>query len=252
MPVARGYAASRALERAGGRLDAGPRAGGGYRLQASVPITPAPVARHDDVRGTTTAPIRVLLAEDQSMVRGALVALSSMEADIDVVAEVSTATRSCRPRWTPGPMSRCSTSRCPASTDSLRPPQLRTAVPACRVLIVTTFGRPGYLRQAMEAGAIGLRAQGRPGDQLADRHPAGRRRPAGRRSALALDALSEGANPLSEREREVLVASHRAGDHRGHRRTRCPHRRHRSQPPVGGDPEGRRSQSSRGCAHRGR
>ena len=54
---------------------------------------------------------------------------------------------------------------------------LRTALPTCRVLIVTTFGRPGYLRQAMEAGALGLRAQGRPGVR-ARRRPSGRSRPA--------------------------------------------------------------------------
>ena len=85
--------------------------------------------------------------------------------------------------------------------------QLRTALPSCRVIVVTTFGRPGYLRRAMEAGASGFLLKDAPAPQLAD---AIRRVAAGGRvvdPALALDALSEGTNPLSMREREVLATS---------------------------------------------
>ncbi|HEY7130900.1 MAG TPA: response regulator, partial [Candidatus Limnocylindrales bacterium] len=79
--------------------------------------------------------------------------------------------------------------------------QLRSALPSCRVIVVTTFGRPGYLRRAMEAGASGFLLKDAPAGQLAD---AIRRVAAGGRvvdPALALDALTEGTNPLSARER---------------------------------------------------
>jgi two-component system response regulator DesR len=85
--------------------------------------------------------------------------------------------------------------------------QLRMAVPTCRVIVVTTFGRPGYLRRAMETGASGFLLKDAPADQLAE---AIRRVAAGQRvvdPALALDALAEGTNPLSDREREVLATS---------------------------------------------
>ena len=85
--------------------------------------------------------------------------------------------------------------------------QLRTALPSCRTIVVTTFGRPGYLRRAMEAGASGFLLKDAPAAQLAE---AIRRVAAGGRvvdPALALDALAEGTNPLSPREREILAAS---------------------------------------------
>ncbi len=105
----------------------------------------------------TGSPIRVLLAEDQAMVRGAMAALLSMEDDLDVVGEVRPAATSWWPR-------RCGSRPDVAVLDIEMPgldglsaaAALRSAVPACRVLIVTTFGRPGYLRQAMEAGATGF------------------------------------------------------------------------------------------------
>ncbi len=84
---------------------------------------------------------------------------------------------------------------------------LRTALPSCRVLIVTAFGRPGYLRRAMEAGASGFLVKDGPVSQLA---AAIRRVLAGERvvdPALAADALSAGPNPLTDREREVLAAA---------------------------------------------
>ena len=84
--------------------------------------------------------------------------------------------------------------------------QLHEKVPACRVLILTTFGRPGYLRRAMESGAVGFLLKDAPASQLAG---AIRRAMAGKRvvdPVLAAVALSEGRNPLTERERAVLVA----------------------------------------------
>jgi two-component system response regulator DesR len=84
---------------------------------------------------------------------------------------------------------------------------LRANVPECRVLMLTTFGRPGYLRLAMERGAAGFLLKDAPAEELAN---AIRRAVAGLRTVdpgLAVAALSEGTNPLTEREREVLVAS---------------------------------------------
>ena len=86
---------------------------------------------------------------------------------------------------------------------------LRHSVSDCRVLIVTTFGRPGYLRRAMEGGAAGFLLKDAPASELAS---AIRRAAAGERvvdPGLAAAALSEGESPLTEREREVLAASRR-------------------------------------------
>ena len=89
--------------------------------------------------------------------------------------------------------------------------ELRAALPACRVLVVTTFGRPGYLRRAMEAGASGFVVKDTPARQLAD---AVRRVHAGLRvvdPALAAETLANGHSPLTSRETEVLQAARRGG-----------------------------------------
>lgn len=153
------------------------------------------------------ARIRVLLAEDQSMVRGAMAALLSMEADLDVVAQVSTGDAVVPEALRARPDVAVLDIEMPGMDGLSAAAALRTALPACRVLIVTTFGRPGYLRQAMEAGALGFVLKDAPAAELAE---AIRRVAAGRRTVdptLALDALSEGSNPLSDREREVLRAA---------------------------------------------
>jgi len=84
---------------------------------------------------------------------------------------------------------------------------LRTALPSCRVVILTMFGRSGYLRRAMESGAVGFLLKDAPASELAS---ALRRVMKGERVVdpeLALLALSEGNNPLTNREREVLAAA---------------------------------------------
>jgi two-component system response regulator DesR len=84
---------------------------------------------------------------------------------------------------------------------------LHERLPSCRVLILTTFGRPGYLRRAMEGGVVGFLVKDAPATELAT---AIRRAMAGERvidPALATAALSEGPNPLTEREQGVLAAS---------------------------------------------
>jgi two-component system response regulator DesR len=152
-------------------------------------------------------PIRVLLAEDQSMVRGAMAALLSMEADIKVVAQVATGDAVVAEALRARPDVAVLDIEMPGMDGISAAAALRRALPSCRVLIVTTFGRPGYLRRAMEAGALGFILKDAPAAELAN---AIRSVAAGRRTVdpgLALDALSEGSNPLSEREREVLRAA---------------------------------------------
>jgi len=141
------------------------------------------------------------------MVRGAMAALLSMEADLEVVAQVATGDAVVPEALRTRPDVAVLDIEMPAMDGLAAAAALRTALPGCRVLIVTTFGRPGYLRQALEAGALGFVLKDAPASELAS---AIRAVASGRRvvdPALALDALSEGSNPLSEREREVLGAA---------------------------------------------
>lgn len=152
-------------------------------------------------------PIRVLLAEDQSMIRGAMAALLSMEADLEVVGQVARGDAVVPEALRVRPDVAVLDIEMPGLDGLSAAAALRTAMPGCRVLIVTTFGRPGYLRQAMEAGATGFVLKDLPASELAS---AIRLVAVGRRvvdPALALDALAEGSNPLTDREREVLAAA---------------------------------------------
>jgi two-component system, NarL family, response regulator DesR len=151
--------------------------------------------------------IRILLAEDQGMVRGALASLLALEPDLEVVGqvargdEVADAARAVHPDVALLDIEMPGMSGLDASE------RLRTAVPSCRVLILTTFGRPGYLRRAMEGGAAGFLLKDAPASELAS---AIRRAVAGERvvdPGLAAAALSQGASPLTPREHEVLAAS---------------------------------------------
>ena len=148
--------------------------------------------------------IRVLLAEDQAMVRGALSALLSLEEDIEVIAEVGrgdevvTVARSVQPDVALLDIEMPGGGGLPAAQ------ALHKCLPSCRVMILTTFGRSGYLRRAMESGAAGFLLKDAPADDLPD---AIRRVMKGERVVdpeLALAALSDGNNPLTIREREVL------------------------------------------------
>jgi two-component system, NarL family, response regulator DesR len=148
--------------------------------------------------------IRVLLADDQALVRGALAALLGLEPDIDVVAEVA------RGDEVVEAARRSSAQVClldiemPGADGIEVAGRLAADVPGCRSLMVTTFGRPGYLRRALEAGASGFVVKDTPARELAE---AVRRVHAGLRvvdPSLATESLLGGPNPLTERERVVL------------------------------------------------
>ena len=150
--------------------------------------------------------IRVLIAEDQGMVRGALKALLAMEGDIEIVAETDRADEVLGLAERTKPDVALLDIEMPGGDGITAAGQLRRELPACRTLILTTFGRPGFLRRAMESGASGFLLKDAPAHELA---LAIRRTMAGERvvdPGLAAAALSSGISPLSEREREVLVA----------------------------------------------
>ena len=149
--------------------------------------------------------IRVLLAEDQAMVRGALAALLSLERDIDVVAEVARGDEVVRVALATRPDVALLDIEMPGGDGLSAAHALRAALPSCCIVMLTTFGRSGYLRRAMESGAVGFLLKEAPAADLA---VAIRRIIAGERVVdpeLALAALSEGGNPLTAREREVLA-----------------------------------------------
>ena len=156
--------------------------------------------------------IRVLVAEDQAMVRGALKALLALEADISVVAEVARGDEVVAAAAGSEPDVALLDIEMPGLDGIAAAAALRAELPRCRSLILTTFGRPGFLRRAMEAGAAGFLLKDAPPEQLA---LAIRRTAAGERvvdPGLAAAALSEGVSPLTERERQVLAATDRGAD----------------------------------------
>ena len=151
--------------------------------------------------------IRVLLAEDQGMMRGALALLLRLEPDIDVVAEVSSGTEVVPTALSTRPDVALLDIEMPGRSGLEAAAALRRELPGCNVLIVTAFGRPGYVRRAMEAGASGFLVKDGPVEDLA---AAIRKVLAGERvidPSLAAAALSAGPNPLTERERDVLAAA---------------------------------------------
>lgn len=151
--------------------------------------------------------IRVLLAEDQAMVRGALAALLHLEEDIEVVAEVARGDEVVPVALETRPDVALLDIEMPGGGGLSAARTLHERLPSCRIVILTTFGRSGYLRQAMESGTVGFLLKDAPAAELAI---AIRRVVAGERVVdpeLALAALSEGDNPLTKREREVLTVT---------------------------------------------
>lgn len=151
--------------------------------------------------------IKVLLAEDQDMVRGALAALLSLEPDIQIVDQVDRGDELVAHALKHRPDVALVDIEMPGRDGIDAAAELKRKVPACRVLILTTFGKPGLLRRAMAAGASGFMLKDARAEELAI---AIRKTAAGDRVVdhkLAAEALSEGDSPLSAREAEVLEAS---------------------------------------------
>ncbi|HZQ88903.1 MAG TPA: response regulator transcription factor [Gaiellaceae bacterium] len=151
--------------------------------------------------------IRVLVAEDQAMVRGALASLLSLEPDIEVVAEVERGDHVVGAALASKPDVALLDIEMPGLDGLSASAELARQAPSTRVLILTTFGRPGYLRRALENGASGFLLKDAPAGELA---AAVRTVAAGGRAvdpALAAAAITEGASPLTGREHEVLAAA---------------------------------------------
>lgn len=148
--------------------------------------------------------IRLVIADDQALVRGALGALLDLEADLEVVGLAADGAQALRLVDELAPDVCLMDIQMPGLEGVEATRALRETNPGTRVLIVTTFARPGYLRSALDAGASGFIVKDSPAEKLAD---AVRRVHAGMRvldPALAEESLFDGANPLSERERQVL------------------------------------------------
>ncbi|WP_055525242.1 response regulator transcription factor [Streptomyces graminilatus] len=152
--------------------------------------------------------IKVLLAEDQSMVREALAALLGLEPDIEVVAQVARGDEVLAAvRDHPDLEVALLDIEMPGATGIEAAALLHREFPSLKLVVLTTFGRPGYLRTAMEAGADAFLVKDAPAAQLAE---AVRKVLAGERvidPTLAAAALADGANPLTDREREILRAA---------------------------------------------
>ncbi len=147
--------------------------------------------------------IRIVIAEDQSLLRGALASLLGLEADFDIVAQASDGADAMRQIERLKPDVLVTDIEMPGLTGIELAEQVRRKAPATRVMIVTTFDRPGYLKRAMDAGVMGYILKDAPSDELANaiRTVAS----GGRAVAAELAAAAWSANdPLSERERQIL------------------------------------------------
>ena len=151
--------------------------------------------------------IRLLLADDQALVRGALAALLDLEPDLDVVAQVGRGDEVVDAARSSGADVCLLDIEMPGIDGIDAAARVSAELPGVRSLIVTTFGRPGYLRRAITAGASGFVVKDTPASELAD---AVRRIHAGLRvidPTLATESLTSGDNPLTPRPCEVLRAA---------------------------------------------
>ncbi|MEP6559485.1 MAG: response regulator transcription factor [Nakamurella sp.] len=151
--------------------------------------------------------IRILLADDQALIRGAFAALIGLEADLEVVAQVGTGDEVLPAALRTRPDVALLDVQMPGIDGLAAAAALTERLPTCRVIILTTFGRPGYLRRAMAAKAAGFLVKDAPPETLIE---AIRRVHAGLRvvdPTLAAESLSLGESPLTGRERDVLAAT---------------------------------------------
>jgi two-component system, NarL family, response regulator DesR len=151
--------------------------------------------------------IRVLIAEDQAMVRGALASLLRLEDDIEIVAEVERGDHVLIAARRTRPDVALLDIEMPGLDGIAAAGELARELPEVRSLILTTFGRPGYMRRALAEGASGFLLKDAPASELAE---AVRAVAAGQRAidpTLAAAAITEGESPLTPREHEVLAAA---------------------------------------------
>ena len=159
----------------------------------------------------SSAPIRVLLAEDQTMLRGALASLLNLEPDITVVAQAPNGHEALKLARLHTPDVVITDIEMPGRSGLELADDLKSMGSSLHVIVLTTFARPGYLRRALQAGVCGYLLKDRPASELAE---AVRRVHAGLRAIdpdLAAEAWGGGEDPLSDRERQVLQ---RAGEGR--------------------------------------
>ena len=165
----------------------------------------------------TTHPIRVALADDQAILRRGLAALLGLEHDIEVVAEAETCAGTVAAVAEHRPDVLLLDVQMPAGSDAPGTPadglEVASALAGTgvRIIVLTTFGRAGYLRRTLETGASGFMVKDAPVEQLVD---AIRRVHQGLRVVdpeLAAQSLASGPNPLTAKEAEVLRAASRGG-----------------------------------------
>jgi len=152
-------------------------------------------------------PIRVLIAEDQALIRAAIGQLLEAHGECEVVAQVGRGDEVLATALETRPEVALLDIELPGADGFAVAALLRDHVPGCKVLILTVFGRPGYMQRALESGARGFILKDSSPGELMD---AVRRVAEGQRvlnSTLAVLAIQEGANPLTAREREVLSLS---------------------------------------------
>ena len=166
--------------------------------------------------------IRVLVADDQAMIRGALAGLLDLERDIEVVAQAADGAQALDELARLASADAPARARAPVDVaiidvemphmDGITTTEaIRARFPGVRVLIVTTFGRPGYLQRALDAGATGFMVKNAPVEALAE---GVRTLAAGGRAidqSLAVEALSTGSSSLTQREADVLREVERGG-----------------------------------------
>lgn len=156
------------------------------------------------MNASTGDAIRLLIADDQALVRGALGALLELEPDLTVVGMASDGAEAVRHAEQLHPDVCLMDIQMPGMDGVEATRRIREVSEGTRILVVTTFARPGYLRSALDAGASGFIVKDTPAEELAE---AVRRVHSGLRvldPALAAESLFDGANPLSDRERQVL------------------------------------------------
>jgi two-component system, NarL family, response regulator DesR len=166
-------------------------------------MTPDPKDPNDPEQ----VPVRLLLAEDQAMIREALAALLSFEGDIEVVAQVGRGDEVLQAAMDTDPDVAVLDIEMPGMDGLAAAAELKRSHPRTKVVILTTFGRPGFLRRAMESGVSGFVVKDSPADKLSQTI---RRVLAGEKvidPELAAAALADGINPLTPRERDVMEVS---------------------------------------------